>query len=93
MVQLGRILFAVSLIAATLATPTKRTVAQVEADLTGISSDIGDLNTRVKGFPASGLTGALVRRFYAFELVLAQTSSVGINWAYGNCRTTALVPH
>jgi len=59
MVQLSRLLFSLSLLAASFATPVKRTVAQVEADITSISSQVTTLNNDINGFPASGLVGAL----------------------------------
>ncbi|KAF7350366.1 Hydrophobic surface binding protein [Mycena venus] len=40
--------------------PFKRTVAQVESDIASISSQVTTLDNDIKGFPASGLVGALV---------------------------------
>ncbi|KAJ7023287.1 hydrophobic surface binding protein [Mycena alexandri] len=59
MVQLSRLLLSLALVAASLATPLKRTVAQIEADLTTLQSQVTSLDNNIKGFPASGLTGAL----------------------------------
>ncbi|KAJ7048406.1 hydrophobic surface binding protein [Mycena amicta] len=62
MVHLARSLVVVSsLFALVFAIPTKRTAAQVEADLRNISTQVTNLDTQIKGFPASGLAGALVR--------------------------------
>ncbi|KAJ7048528.1 hydrophobic surface binding protein [Mycena amicta] len=60
MVHLARSLVVVSsLFALVFAIPTKRTAAQVEADLRNISTQVTNLDTQIKGFPASGLAGAL----------------------------------
>ncbi|KAJ6571645.1 hydrophobic surface binding protein A-domain-containing protein [Mycena capillaripes] len=59
MVQFSRLFFSLSLVAAAFATPVKRTVAQVEADIASISSQVTTLDNDIKGFPASGLAGAL----------------------------------
>ncbi|KAK7046608.1 hydrophobic surface binding protein [Favolaschia claudopus] len=60
MVQFTRSLFSLCLVAAAFATPLfKRTVAQVESDIASISSQVTTLDNNIKGFPASGLAGAL----------------------------------
>ncbi|KAJ7844170.1 hydrophobic surface binding protein [Mycena leptocephala] len=59
MVQLSRLIFSLSLLAATVATPFKRTVAQIEADIANISSQVTTLDNSIKAFPGSGLAGAL----------------------------------
>ncbi|KAJ7624910.1 hydrophobic surface binding protein [Roridomyces roridus] len=59
MVQLSRFFFAASLVLASFATPTKRTVAQVEADIATITTQVNSLNSSINAFPASGLVGAL----------------------------------
>ncbi|KAF8189788.1 hydrophobic surface binding protein [Mycena galopus ATCC 62051] len=59
MVQLARSLFSLCLIAVSFASPVKRTVAQVEADIASISTQVNTLNAAINGFPASGLVGAL----------------------------------
>ncbi|KAF7358777.1 Hydrophobic surface binding protein [Mycena sanguinolenta] len=59
MVQFTRSFFSLCLIAASFALPTKRTVAQVEADIASVSSQVTTLDNDIKGFPASGLLGAL----------------------------------
>lgn len=66
MVQLSRLLLSLALVAASLATPLKRTVAQIEADLATLQSQVTSLDNNIKGFPASGLTGALVFPAAAF---------------------------
>jgi hypothetical protein len=60
MVQLSRLIFSLSLLAASVATPLKRTVAQVESDIANISSQVTTLDNNIKAFPGSGLAGALV---------------------------------
>ncbi|KAF7334745.1 Hydrophobic surface binding protein [Mycena sanguinolenta] len=59
MVQFTRLFFSLCLIVASFAVTTKRTVAQIEADLASISTQVTALDNDVKGFPASGLAGAL----------------------------------
>ncbi|KAJ6492998.1 hydrophobic surface binding protein [Mycena sanguinolenta] len=59
MVQFTRSFFSLCLIAASFAVPTKRTVAQVEADIANIATQVTTLDNDIKGFPASGLVGAL----------------------------------
>ncbi|KAJ7169262.1 hydrophobic surface binding protein [Mycena crocata] len=63
MVQLSRlrVAFSLSLLAtyACFATSVKRTVAQVQADISSISSQVTTLDNDINGFPASGLVGAL----------------------------------
>jgi len=59
MVQFSRLFFSLSVIAVSFAIPAKRTVAQVEADIASISSQVTTLDNDIKGFPASGLVGAL----------------------------------
>ncbi|KAJ7603570.1 hydrophobic surface binding protein, partial [Roridomyces roridus] len=59
MVQLSYLFIAASLVASGFASPAKRTVAQVEADIATITSQVNALDTQITGFPASGLTGAL----------------------------------
>ncbi|KAJ6490442.1 hydrophobic surface binding protein [Mycena vulgaris] len=58
MVQLSFFL-ALPLLASAFATPGKRTVAQVEAEIRTISTQFTSLDTAINGFPASGLVGAL----------------------------------
>ncbi|KAF7349321.1 Hydrophobic surface binding protein [Mycena sanguinolenta] len=59
MVQFTRSFCSLCLIAVSFAAPTKRTVAQVEADITDISNQATTLDNDIKGFPASGIFGAL----------------------------------
>ncbi|KAF7349340.1 Hydrophobic surface binding protein [Mycena sanguinolenta] len=59
MVQFTRSFFSLCLVAASFAVPTKRTVAQVEADIANIATQVTALDNDIKGFPASGLVGAL----------------------------------
>ncbi|KAJ7243178.1 hydrophobic surface binding protein A-domain-containing protein [Mycena haematopus] len=59
MVQFTRSLFSLCLIAASFALPAKRTVAQIESDIASISTQVTALDNDIKGFPASGLVGAL----------------------------------
>ncbi|KAJ7752473.1 hydrophobic surface binding protein [Mycena maculata] len=59
MVRFSRLLLSLSLIAAGLAAPVKRTVAQIESDIATISSQVTTLDNDINGFPASGLIGAL----------------------------------
>ncbi|KAJ7611149.1 hydrophobic surface binding protein [Mycena rosella] len=58
MVQFSRLIFSLSLFAAAFATPVKRTVAQVEADIASISAQVTTLDNAIKAFPATG--GSLV---------------------------------
>ncbi|KAJ7059806.1 hydrophobic surface binding protein [Mycena amicta] len=72
MVHLARSLVVVSsLFALVFAIPTKRTAAQVEADLRNISTQVTNLDTQIKGFPASGLAGALAIHNAATPLTTA----------------------
>jgi hypothetical protein len=52
---------------AVFATPVKRTVAQVEADIATISSQVTSLNNNIQSFPNSGgsLVNALVGVLYS----------------------------
>ncbi|KAJ7637249.1 hydrophobic surface binding protein [Mycena polygramma] len=59
MVHFSPLLVSLSLVAASLATPVKRTVAQVEADIASISTQVTTLDNDISAFPASGLAGAL----------------------------------
>ncbi|KAJ7603571.1 hydrophobic surface binding protein [Roridomyces roridus] len=59
MVQISRILFAAYLVAAGFATPVKRTVAQIEACIANVNTDLTTMGNAINGFPASGLGGAL----------------------------------
>ncbi|KAJ7207202.1 hydrophobic surface binding protein, partial [Mycena pura] len=59
MVQLSLSLFVLSLFAVSFTNPVKRTVAQVESDIATISTQLTSLDNDIKGFPASGLVGAL----------------------------------
>lgn len=56
------LVFLVSIAAVGLATPVKRTVAQVNADIASISSKVTALDTAINSFPATGgtLLAALV---------------------------------
>ncbi|KAJ7663635.1 hydrophobic surface binding protein [Mycena rosella] len=58
MVQFSRLIFLLSLFAAAFATPAKRTVVEVEADITSISTQVTTLDNAIKAFPATG--GSLV---------------------------------
>ncbi|KAF7349332.1 Hydrophobic surface binding protein [Mycena sanguinolenta] len=58
MVQFTRSFLSLCLIAASFAGPTKRTVAQVEADIASISTQVNALDDLIEGFPASGILGA-----------------------------------
>lgn len=68
MVQLTRLFFSLCLVSVSFATPAKRTVAQVEADITSIGNQVKTLDTDLTGFPASGLAGALVCTCCVFPL-------------------------
>ncbi|KAJ7106663.1 hydrophobic surface binding protein A-domain-containing protein [Mycena epipterygia] len=61
MVQLSRLLFTFSLFAASFTTPVKRTVAQVEADIASISTQVTTLDNAINAFSNTGgsLTAAL----------------------------------
>ncbi|KAJ7027979.1 hydrophobic surface binding protein [Mycena alexandri] len=61
MVYFSRLLLSFSLLAVGLASPVKRTVAQVEADIASISSQVTTLDNAINAFPATGgsLTAAL----------------------------------
>ncbi|KAJ7788412.1 hydrophobic surface binding protein A-domain-containing protein [Mycena olivaceomarginata] len=69
MVQLTRLFFSLCLVSVSFATPAKRTVAQVEADITSIGNQVKTLDTDLTGFPASGLAGALAIHTAASNLV------------------------
>ncbi|KAF7314382.1 Hydrophobic surface binding protein [Mycena kentingensis (nom. inval.)] len=58
-------------------TPTKRTVAQVETDLRNIATQVQTLDTQIRGFPASGLAGALA----------IHNSAAPLNTAIQQCTT------
>ncbi|KAJ7096649.1 hydrophobic surface binding protein [Mycena belliarum] len=58
MVQLSRLLFSISLLAVAFTAPVKRTVAQVEADISSISAQVTTLDNSIKAFPNTG--GSLV---------------------------------
>jgi hypothetical protein len=60
MVQLSGFLVSLLLLTASLGTPLKRTVAQIEADIASITTQVTTLHSGVQDFPASGLVGALV---------------------------------
>ncbi|KAF7349333.1 hypothetical protein MSAN_01722900 [Mycena sanguinolenta] len=60
MVQFTRSFFSLCLIAASFAGPTKRTVAQVEADIANISNQLTALKDAINSLPDSDLVGALV---------------------------------
>ncbi|KAJ7839179.1 hydrophobic surface binding protein A-domain-containing protein [Mycena leptocephala] len=47
--------FSLSLLAAGVATPLKRTVAQVESDIANISSQVTTLDNNIKAFPGSAV--------------------------------------
>ncbi|KAJ7935151.1 hydrophobic surface binding protein A-domain-containing protein [Mycena leptocephala] len=59
MVQLSGFLVSLLLLTASLGTPLKRTVAQIEADIASITTQVTTLHSAVQAFPASGLAGAL----------------------------------
>ncbi|KAJ7336195.1 hydrophobic surface binding protein [Mycena albidolilacea] len=69
MVQLTRLFFSLCLVSVSFATPAKRTVAQVESDITSIGNQVKTLDTDLTGFPASGLAGALAIHTAASNLV------------------------
>ncbi|KAJ7727764.1 hydrophobic surface binding protein [Mycena metata] len=58
MVQFSRFLLSLSLLAVGLASPVKRTVAQVEADIASISAQVTTLDNNINAFPNTG--GSLV---------------------------------
>jgi hypothetical protein len=62
MVQFTGLLVSFSLLTAAFSTPLKRTVAQVEADLTNISNQVTALDNQINAFPNTGgsLAAALV---------------------------------
>jgi flagellar motor component MotA len=60
MVQFSGFLVSLLLLTASLATPLKRTVAQIEADIASITTQVTVLHSAVQDFPASGVVGALV---------------------------------
>ncbi|KAJ7797771.1 hydrophobic surface binding protein [Mycena leptocephala] len=59
MVQLSSFLVSLLLLAASVANPLKRTVAQIEADIATITTQVSTLHSAVQAFPATGLAGAL----------------------------------
>ncbi|KAG6854056.1 hypothetical protein C0991_011034 [Blastosporella zonata] len=59
MVQIVSLFLLAGLVASSVSTPFKRTVAQVEADIASIVSSTTSLENAIQGFPASGLVGAL----------------------------------
>jgi hypothetical protein len=73
---LPHLLLSVSLFVASLATPLKRTVAQVEADIANITSQVNVWDERINGFPSSGLVGALVSFAAAFPSTFFSRSAV-----------------
>ncbi|KAJ7209580.1 hydrophobic surface binding protein [Mycena pura] len=77
MVQFIRLLFSLSLVAASFATPMKRTVAQIEADIASISSQVTTLDNDLRGFPASGLVGTL--GIHTATTTLANTFNTSIS--------------
>ncbi|KAJ7509428.1 hydrophobic surface binding protein [Mycena galericulata] len=94
MVQISRSFFSLSLLAVSLATPVKRTVAQVEVDIASISSQVTALDNDINGFPASGLVGALGIHSAATTLVstLNQgTSDVQSNGAFDESDATTIL--
>ncbi|KAJ7274905.1 hydrophobic surface binding protein [Mycena rebaudengoi] len=54
MVQFTGLLVSFSLLTAAFSTPLKRTVAQVEADLTNISNQVTALDNQINAFPNTG---------------------------------------
>ncbi|KAF7349329.1 Hydrophobic surface binding protein [Mycena sanguinolenta] len=59
MVQFTRLFVSLCLIAASVSSPTKRTVAQVEADIASISTQLTTLDEEIKDFTAPDPLGAL----------------------------------
>ncbi|KAJ7935152.1 hydrophobic surface binding protein [Mycena leptocephala] len=57
MVQLSSFLVSLLLLAASVANPLKRTVAQIEADIATITTQVTTLHSAVQAFPASGSAG------------------------------------
>ncbi|KAJ7813976.1 hydrophobic surface binding protein [Mycena leptocephala] len=57
--QFSGFLVSLLLLTASLATPLKRTVAQIEADIASITTQVTVLHSAVQDFPASGVVGAL----------------------------------
>ncbi|KAJ7844158.1 hydrophobic surface binding protein [Mycena leptocephala] len=85
MVQLSRLIFSLSLLAAVVATPVKRTVAQIEADIANIASQVATLDNDIKAFPGSGLVGAL--GIHSATVTLQSTLNTGTS----DVKATALV--
>ena len=79
MVRIASALLVLPFIFGSLASPLlRRTVAQVESDITGISTQVDALNTAIQAFPTSGgsLVDALVRLTYLpFQSVALDDSS------------------
>jgi hypothetical protein len=60
MVQLSNFLVSLLLLTSSLGTPLKRTVAQIEADIASITTQVTALHSALQAFPATGLAGASV---------------------------------
>uniref|UniRef100_A0A0W0GE37 Putative hydrophobic surface binding protein n=1 Tax=Moniliophthora roreri TaxID=221103 RepID=A0A0W0GE37_MONRR len=60
--------------AAAFATPVKRTVAQVEADIATMSSQVTSLNNQIQAFPNSG--GSLTNALAIFNAAAALDRSI-----------------
>ncbi|KAF7349324.1 Hydrophobic surface binding protein [Mycena sanguinolenta] len=94
MVQFTRLFVSLCLIAASASAPTKRTVAQVEADIAKISSQVTALDNDIKGFPASGLPGVLNIHSTAQSLqsnFKTATSDVKANGAFNEADGTTIL--
>ncbi|KAJ7096650.1 hydrophobic surface binding protein [Mycena belliarum] len=77
MVQLSRLLFSFSLLAAAVTTPVKRTVAQVEADIASISAQVTTLDNAIKAFPNTGGSLAAALAIHTDATTLESTLTQG----------------
>ncbi|KAJ7935182.1 hydrophobic surface binding protein [Mycena leptocephala] len=84
MVQLSSFLVSLLLLTASLGTPLKRTVAQIEADIASITTQVTTLHSAVQAFPATGLAGALGIHTAAMTLeTTVKQAAADINVATG----------
>ncbi|KAF7349328.1 hypothetical protein MSAN_01722400 [Mycena sanguinolenta] len=94
MVQFTRLFVSLCLIAASVSSPTKRTAAQVEADIAKISSQATAWDKDIKGFPDSGMLGFLKIDLAAESLessLKTATSDVKANGALSEADGTTIL--
>ncbi|KAJ7152658.1 hydrophobic surface binding protein [Mycena crocata] len=77
MVQFSSLLFSLTLVTACLATPVKRTVAQVEADITTISAQVTSLDNAINAFPNTGGTLASALAIHSAATTLETSVNQG----------------